>query len=173
MFNKSWEYARDVVGDGYKIVGIVAPLFTISFTAYKLVGGQMIDLRNVSYAWAFLPIVIWLLIAYTRRRAAHLEMIETYLTSRATRDRIEKQLAEYVAAGETMIDTPTAAAVWAGTMETGDIQRHLYFRMIKLAVDNGTIKNAKFSDQSQRANMYTKIPLDEFKGFLKAKGVLA
>ncbi|RWQ58833.1 hypothetical protein [Mesorhizobium sp.] len=96
----------------------------------------------------------------------------SYLTSKATRDRIIRQIDEYTTAGETMVDTPTAAAIWAGTMEIGDIQRHLYFRMLKLAVDNGTIKNVVLAPGQRRANKDTRIPLSELVSYLKLKGVL-
>ena len=173
LFTKVWEYVLDVVGDGYKVVGLAAPLLSLAFTFSKAWGVEVISLQEISYAWALLPIVVWLLIAYTRRRAEHLKMIEAYQTSKLIRDRIEKQLAAHIAAGATVIDTPTAAAIWAGTMETGDIQRHLCFRLIKMAINDGSIKNARFAGESQRANMHTKIPLDEFIGYLKARGVLA
>jgi hypothetical protein len=121
-----------------------------------------------AYSTAALALGVWLAWGFLKLY----EAAAGHFTAWATRSRINSQLREYVDAGETMVDTPTAAAIWAGTLDADNIQRHLYFRMIKLAIAHGVIKNAQFKDGIRKVNMYTKIPLEEFIKFLQLKGVL-
>ncbi len=60
---------KDLVTDGYKLVGWTAPTLSILFTVAKWQEWQVvsIDLREVSYAWAFAPLMVWFFIAYARR----------------------------------------------------------------------------------------------------------
>lgn len=61
-------FSKDIFSDGYKLVGIVAPLLSISWTLAKFFAGpKVMSIQEMSYAWALLPITIWLLIAYVRR----------------------------------------------------------------------------------------------------------
>jgi hypothetical protein len=58
--------ARELFFDGYSAVGLAAPLLSITFTLAKAFDVS-INLRDVSYAWALLPLLIWVLVAYVRR----------------------------------------------------------------------------------------------------------
>ena len=69
---------RDLFLDGHKAIGLLAPLLSICFTVLKALDVPIAtDLRQISYAWAFLPLLLWLFIAYVRRWAAHTEMLRT------------------------------------------------------------------------------------------------
>lgn len=69
MLRKIYSFVRDLVGDGYILISVLAPLLSIAFTLAKAFDMQALGhLRDISYAWAFAPIIIWLLIAYIRRR---------------------------------------------------------------------------------------------------------
>ncbi len=56
----------DLFKDGYKLLGVFAPILSISFTVAKAAGLQL-GLQHVSYAWALGPILLWVLVAYVRR----------------------------------------------------------------------------------------------------------
>jgi hypothetical protein len=69
---------RDLFLDGHKAIGLLAPLLSICFTVLKALDVPIAtELRQISYAWAFLPLLLWLFIAYVRRWAAHTEMLRT------------------------------------------------------------------------------------------------
>jgi hypothetical protein len=68
-------FISDLVSDGYKIVGIAAPLLSILYTGLKFWEIDLGLLKEVSYAWALLPLTVWLLIAYSRRRSAHISLL--------------------------------------------------------------------------------------------------
>jgi len=60
----------DLVADGYKLVSIIAPLLSVAFTVAKFFEYPSKELvAQASYAWAFAPLTVWLLIAYVRRHA--------------------------------------------------------------------------------------------------------
>ena len=52
-----------------------SPLLSIAFTIAKIFDAVPI-LRHVDYGWAFLPLTIWLLVAYVRRWSAFQDQIE-------------------------------------------------------------------------------------------------
>lgn len=72
MSGNPFSIVKDLVIDGYKVVGFAAPLASLAFTIVKYQGVKTIPLQDLSYAWAFLPLLIWVCIAYVRRRAAHI-----------------------------------------------------------------------------------------------------
>ncbi len=70
MVGKILSFGRDLVRDGYTLVSVIAPLLSIAFTLAKAVDmPELSHLREISYAWAFAPIIVWLLIAYVRRHS--------------------------------------------------------------------------------------------------------
>jgi len=65
--SKVLSFVSDLITDGYRFVGILAPLLSIGFTLVKAFGSTDFDLQDISYAWALAPLVGWLGIAYARR----------------------------------------------------------------------------------------------------------
>lgn len=65
---KRTQFVRDLFSDGYQIVGAIAPLLSILFTVAKLFEWPDQAIKDVSYAWALLPLLGWVLVAYFRRR---------------------------------------------------------------------------------------------------------
>lgn len=62
------DFLKSLFADGYKVVGISAPLLSISYTLAKALGSPaLIDLEDLSYVWALLPVTVWFIIAYVRR----------------------------------------------------------------------------------------------------------
>lgn len=59
-------FLRDLFADGYKLLGASAPVLSIIFTIAKALNLK-VGLENVSYAWALLPLLLWVLVAYVRR----------------------------------------------------------------------------------------------------------
>lgn len=66
---------RGLYDDGLKALSILSPLLSIAFTIAKIFDAVPI-LRHVDYGWAFLPLTIWLLVAYVRRWSAFQDQIE-------------------------------------------------------------------------------------------------
>ena len=65
---KVCRFFGDMVADGYKFVSVIAPILSILFVLAKAVEWPVKEtLKELSYAWALLPITIWFLIAYIRR----------------------------------------------------------------------------------------------------------
>jgi hypothetical protein len=64
---KAGRFLSALFGDGFKAVSIIAPVLSITFTVCKALGVSVIGLQDISYAWAFAPITLWLLVAYVRR----------------------------------------------------------------------------------------------------------
>jgi len=60
-------FLKDLCADGYRVISVIAPLLSILFTIAKWQEWKVVDLKEVSYAWALLPLTIWFLIAYIRR----------------------------------------------------------------------------------------------------------
>ena len=74
MFKKIFSFFVDLVGDGYGLVSLLAPLLSIAFTVAKALDMEWLGhLRELSYAWAFVPLTLWIFVAYVRRRAADLK----------------------------------------------------------------------------------------------------
>ncbi|MDB5578298.1 MAG: hypothetical protein JWR80_3474 [Bradyrhizobium sp.] len=70
MLKRVRPFLIDLWRDGYAVVGIIAAPLSIIFTLAKAFDVQALGhLRDVSYAWAFAPLVIWFLVAYVRRRS--------------------------------------------------------------------------------------------------------
>lgn len=70
------KYIKDLFVDGYRFVSVLAPLLSISYTLAKLWGIDLMGIQELSYTWAFLPLLIWVLIAYTRKWRAFHELEE-------------------------------------------------------------------------------------------------
>lgn len=60
----------DLYRDGYSLIGAIAPILSIGFTTAKALDVN-VNLRDVSYAWAFAPLTVWLFVAYWRRWNEH------------------------------------------------------------------------------------------------------
>jgi hypothetical protein len=63
---KFGQLARGLYDDGLKALSIFSTLLSIAFTIAKIFDAVPI-LRHVDYGWAFLPLTIWVLVAYIRR----------------------------------------------------------------------------------------------------------
>jgi hypothetical protein len=101
------------------------------------------------------------------------ETVTSYLTSHKERERVSRQIKDCIDAGMSELDTATAAAIWAGTREEGDIIRHLRFRTIKAAISRGEIKNTvqRGGGGSPGPNIYTWIPIRELLHYFVRIGV--
>ena len=95
-----------------------------------------------------------------------------YFTSRKDQRRVASQLSPLIDEGVTVIDAPTAAAIWAGTREEGDVVRHICFRRIKNAVNKGEIANPTNLSPKGVAFVETKFPMVELVKFLRARGAI-
>ncbi|MHC2318390.1 hypothetical protein ACVIHC_005436 [Bradyrhizobium diazoefficiens] len=70
MVKKLWAFAVDFWRDGNVLLGFVAAPLSIAFTLAKALDVPALShLREVSYAWALAPLLIWVLVAYVRRRS--------------------------------------------------------------------------------------------------------
>ena len=79
------QFDKDLIADGYKLIGWSAPLISILFTVAKLNGWlEWIGFQDLSYAWAFLPLTFWFFIAYLRRW-------QQYKTLESERDQLKKR----------------------------------------------------------------------------------
>lgn len=68
-------FIRDLSEDGIKALGVFSWLLSITFTVCRIFDAVPV-LRAVDYAWALLPITIWLFVAYVRRWMAFMASIE-------------------------------------------------------------------------------------------------
>jgi hypothetical protein len=84
MLSRILRIVRDLFVDGHSVVGALAPLLSIGFTLTKALD-LAINLREVSYAWGLLPILLWVIVAYVRRNLQfiYLEQQQTNLDARA------------------------------------------------------------------------------------------
>src|ERR1700730_18604648 len=73
MLSRIWKILRDLFVDGYSIVGAIAPLLSIGFTVSKAFDA-IPNLREISYAWGLLPILLWVLVAYARRDLRYIDL---------------------------------------------------------------------------------------------------
>ena len=103
-----------------------------------------------------------------------LEGAANYLTGRKEQKRIAEQIKALQSEGYHQIDTGTAAAIWAGTREEGNLWRHLRFRMIKAAITTGDIPGALIGGQplTGGANIHTWMPLDRLVEYFISRGIL-
>lgn len=104
------------------------------------------------------------------------ERAKNYFVSRAEQRQIAERLSEYINGEMVEIDTPTAAAIWAGTREEGSIERHVKFRRIKSAIANGRITNTQQRNPTGHTargpNVHTWMPVSEFRNYLISIGVI-
>lgn len=69
-------FIRDFIQDGQKVLGGFSALLSIGGALAKASGLAMDVLKDVSYAWALLPLVVWLIVAYIGRWRAYYEHVE-------------------------------------------------------------------------------------------------
>lgn len=70
MVKKFWAFAVDFWRDGNALLGAVAAPLSIAFTLAKAFDVPALShLRDISYAWALAPLLIWVLVAYVRLHA--------------------------------------------------------------------------------------------------------
>ena len=82
LLSRIFRILRDLFVDGYSVVGAIAPILSIGFTAAKAFDAT-IHLRNVSYAWGLLPILLWVIVAYVRRDLRFIELEEQHDNKKA------------------------------------------------------------------------------------------
>jgi hypothetical protein len=68
LLSRILKILRDLFTDGYSVVGALAPILSIGFTAAKAFD-VTVHLRDISYTWALLPILLWVIVAYVRRHS--------------------------------------------------------------------------------------------------------
>jgi len=70
MVKRLLAFAADFWRDGNAVLGIVAAPLSVAFTLAKAFDLPALShLRDISYAWALAPLLIWVLVAYVRLRA--------------------------------------------------------------------------------------------------------
>lgn len=79
--------ARDLFVDGYSFIGVIAPTLSIGFALAKAFE-ILPNLREVSYLWALVPILGWVLVAYVRRWLAHAALSERLAKANVIRDQL-------------------------------------------------------------------------------------
>lgn len=82
MLSRILRILRDLFADGYSVVGAVAPVLSIGFTIAKALD-LTIHLRDISYAWALLPILLWVIVAYIRRHSRFVDLEQQQDTRQA------------------------------------------------------------------------------------------
>ena len=60
------QFLKDLFIDGHKLLGALGPALSIGFTAAKAFN-LPVGLQRISYAWALMPLLLWVLAAYWRR----------------------------------------------------------------------------------------------------------
>ena len=100
MLTRIFRILRDLFVDGYSVVGATAPLLSIGFTLAKAFD-LAINLREVSFAWALLPLLIWVLVAYVRRNLQFIDLEQRQNKLDAWTDGLSK-LGELRARGVTL-----------------------------------------------------------------------
>lgn len=68
------KFIRNFFNDGYKKVGLLAPGLSISYTLLKAFEVDLKGLKELSYAWALLPLLVWVLMAYISRFRSYNEL---------------------------------------------------------------------------------------------------
>lgn len=63
------------------------------------------------------------------------------------------------------VDLPTAAAIWSGRWDDGDASRHVCFRNLKWAIDNGYLRPLDLG--ARKANRLTKVKPADLKTFFE------
>src|SRR6476646_2746985 len=70
MVKKLWAFAVDFWRDGNALLGAVAAPLSIAFTLAKAFDVPALShLRDISYAWALAPLLLWVFVAYVRLHA--------------------------------------------------------------------------------------------------------
>lgn len=67
------------------------------------------------------------------------------------------------------IDLPTAAAIWSGTRDENDVNRHLRFRELKQAVREGKLRSC--SRVGGKVNRFTTVKPDELATYFQIRSV--
>ena len=92
---------RDLWSDGYKFLGAIAPLASLGFTFTKALEVH-VSLRDISYAWAFAPLLAWLFVAYVRRWLAYREL-EAAVNNQDNRKNVSIALGRFLPVAETLM----------------------------------------------------------------------
>lgn len=66
----------DLYNDGFGFVGLLAPVASLATTLSKWAGVAVGGLQEISWAWVFIPITLWILAAYVRRWHRYREHVE-------------------------------------------------------------------------------------------------
>jgi hypothetical protein len=106
MLSRIWKILRDLFVDGYLVVAVAAPLLSIGFTVLKA-SDTFPNLRDISYAWALLPILIWVLVAYVRRDLRYITLEQQTVNLRTRIDGLAK-LATLRERGVTLRNKPVS-----------------------------------------------------------------
>jgi hypothetical protein len=97
---------------------------------------------------------------------------QSHLTGRRDRKRIADTLQAMRDSGDVDIDTPTIAAIWAGTREEGNLMRHVRFRQVKALIRSGKLRNPMQRGAGNGPNIHTWVTLDELERCFRSIGVL-
>jgi len=73
--SKPFGFVGGLFSDGFKALGLFSWLLSGIFTIAKIYDAVS-WLRHIDYAWALLPITVWLLVAYYRRWTAYQDQVE-------------------------------------------------------------------------------------------------
>ncbi len=97
----------------------------------------------------------------------------SYLTGRKDQKRIADMLRDLRDSGETEVDTATAAAIWAGSMDESNVMRHVRFRQIKAIIRRGDIKNTRQAAGGGKGpNIHTWIRIAELERYFGLAGIM-
>ena len=106
------------------------------------------------------------------------EKSTNHFTTRREQKRIASELQGLIEDQVTEVDTGSVAAIWAGTLDANNIVRHLRFRRIKAAINNGEIRNTFQRPPigkrpAKGANMYTWIPIEELRRYFIERHIIS
>jgi hypothetical protein len=87
LLKRLLRFLRDLFRDGHKLLGVLAPVLSVAFTFAKALN-LTAGLRDISYAWALLPLLLWVFAAYIRRWLISCEWEEKNSGEVARQDRL-------------------------------------------------------------------------------------
>ena len=92
-----------------------------------------------------------------------------YLTTRRDQQRIVKAL-NNLGEDTQELDIITAAAIWAGTLDISNIERHTYFRGLKDAVNKRKIEPTNLTNG--KADKKTKVDFESLMDYWRSKKII-
>ncbi len=102
------KFIGDFWKDGWGWLGLIAPALSITVSILGLFG--MLPVTGISIIpWAIIPILIWVIVAYIRRRREHMRMIDSYESRRC--DMSLEQAVEYINGSAGMPNVDDAEAI--------------------------------------------------------------